>query len=200
MTDVRAVDVFVEDAAHEQFLLPLLRRMADEARVSVRPHVRAARGGEARALDEMAAAQRVLASGGLAAPLADLFLVGIDGNCTSANEKRKQIRLRSLPAFADRLVVACPDPHIEKWYMADPESFERVVEARPRLGPEKCKRDHYKRLLASTVRGAGHPALLGGIEFAADLVIAMDLHRAGRADAALGQFVGELRGALQRLR
>ncbi len=200
MTESRAVDVFVEDAAHEQLLVPLLRRVADEAAVPVRVEVRAARGGASRAVDEMVAAQRVLHAGSSGANLADVFLVGIDGNCTSSNEKRKQIRQRCLPAFADRLVIACPDPHVEKWYMADPASFETVVEARPRPGTKKCKRDHYKHVLASTVRAAGHPALLGGIEFAADLVHAMDLHRAGRADAALGQFLGELRAALQRLR
>lgn len=199
MTRPIVVDVFVEDFAHERFLSAVLARLAQEAGREVRQHVRSGRGGHAKAVEAMVQAQRGLLAGGMSRPLADLFLVGIDGNCTSAAEKRKEIRGKCLGEFVDRLVIACPDPHIEKWFMADPDSFHRVVEARPKLGKDKCQRDYYKHLLASTVAGAGHPVPLGGIELAEELVQAMDLFRAGKSDPALGQFVGELGAALQRL-
>lgn len=147
----------------------------------------------------MVLAQRGLLASGLQRPLADIFMVGIDGNCTTANAKRTEIRTRCLPEFVDSLVIACPDPHIEKWFMADPAGFDRVIGARPKLCSEKCQRDHYKHLLASTVAGAGHPAPLGGIELAEELVEAMDLFQAGKTDPGLGQFLRELRSALQRL-
>lgn len=83
--------------------------------------------------------------------------------------------------------------------MADSESFHRVVGAQPTVGKDKCQRDYYKQLLASTVVEAGQPAPLGGIELAEELVQEMDLFRAGKADLALGQFLGDLRAALQSL-
>jgi len=192
------VDIFVEDFAHEKFLSAVLARLGREAGREVRQHVRSGRGGHAKAVEAMVQTQRWLLAGGIQRPLADLFVVGIDGNCTTAAEKRKEIRGRCRGEFVDRLVIACPDPHIEKWFMVDPESFHQVVEARPMVGKDKCQRDYYKHLLASTVGGAGHPVLLGGIELAEDLVKAMDLFRAGKADPALGTFLDELRAALQR--
>jgi hypothetical protein len=194
------VDVFVEDFAHEKFLLALLSRVAREAGVVVRHQVLSSRGGHARAIEAMVQAQRGLLAGGIPRPLADLFLVGIDGNCTTPREKRKEILARCVPSFVDRLVIACPDPHIERWFMADPEAFHDVVDAKPKVGKEKCQRDFYKHLLASTVASAGQPAPLGGIELADDLVQAMDLFRAGKADPALGQFLDDLRTAIQRFR
>lgn len=199
MTSTIVVDVFVEDFAHEKFLLAMLSRVAREAGCTVRHHVRSGRGGHARAVEAMFQAQRVLLEGGIQGPLADLFLVGIDGNCSTSHEMRREILARCMPEFADRLVMACPDPHIEKWFMADPETFHRVVDAKPRVGKDKCQRDYYKRLLASTVANAGQPAPLGGIELAEDLVQAMDLFRAGKADPALGKFVDDLRAAIKRL-
>lgn len=194
------VDVFVEDFAHEKFLTAVVTRVAREADRTVQHHVRSGRGGHAKAVEAMVQAQRGLLAGGIQRPLADIFLVGIDGNCTTAHAKRTEIRSKCLETYGDVLVIACPDPHVEKWFMADPESFDRVIGARPKVGKEKCQRDYYKHLLASTVAGAGHPAPLGGIELAEELVEAMDLFRAGKADPALGQFLDELRGALQRVR
>ena len=45
-----------------------------------------------------------------------------------------------------------------------------VVGQRPVVGKKRCARDHDKRALAKAVRLAGHPATLGGIEFAPELV------------------------------
>ena len=198
MTDPLSVDVFVEDSAHERLLLAFLRRLAAERNCALRTQVLCARGGHSKAVHAMADTQRMLLGGGLQRPIADLFLVGIDGNCTTAAEKRRQIREACRPEFHDRLVIACPDPHVERWFMADPESFERVVDRRPKLGREKCERDHYKRLLGSTIAEAGHPAPLGGLEFADELVAAMDLYRACKNDAALSMFLDDLRAALAR--
>lgn len=165
-----AVDVFVEDRAHEAFLVPLVLRIAREEEVPVSPRVRSARGGHARAIAELKLYQDLVTKGAAGTP------------------------------FSDRLVVASPDPHVERWYLADPESFKAVVGQRPAVGKKKCARDHYKRVLAKTVRQAGHPATLGGIEFAPDLVEGMDLHRAGRGNHSLKAFLDGLRGKLRLLR
>lgn len=191
------VDVFVEDHAHEVLLLAMLRRLTDSEGCQVQPRIRSARGGHGKAIDEMRRVQEILQQGMTGEKMPDLFLVGIDGNCTTSTEKRREIREQSLAQFGDLLVIACPDPHIERWFMADPDSFHTVVGVRPNVGKEKCRRDHYVQMLAAAVREAGNPATLGGIEFADELVAAMDLYRAAKNDAALGLFLDDLRAALR---
>lgn len=185
------VDAFVEDVAYEQLLLPLIARLASLERRQVRVSVRSARGGHESALEEM---HRVAAG---QTPLPSLFVVGIDGNCRTANTKRKEVRERSRPEFTDRLVIACADPHVERWYMADPDAFHKVVGTRPDVPKDKCERDFYAQQLASAVNEAGHPNTLGGIEWASELVAAMDLYRAAKNDPALGTFLDDLRAAIR---
>ena len=194
------VDIFVEDRAHEAFLVPMLRRIAREESTEVSARVRSARGGHGRAVAELKLYQDVVetASGETTQP--DLLITGIDGNCSTFAEARKTIEGATRAPFSDRLVVACPDPHVERWYLADPESFNIVVGCWPTVGKKKCARDYYKRLLAKAVQQAGHPPTLGGIEFAAELVEGMDLYRAGRSDRSLKAFVDDLRGKLRTLR
>lgn len=59
----------------------------------------------------------------------------------------------------------------------------------PKVGRKKCERHRYKTVLARAIVEAGHPPTLGGIEFAREIVEAMDLYRAGRAEASLKHFV-----------
>jgi hypothetical protein len=199
MTEPVVVDLFVEDRAHEELLKPLLRRIAQEETIAVEVRVRSGRGGHSRAIDEFRLYQRLVERGVAAEGLPDLVVVGIDGNCTTFARKRDEIRDATEQSFQDRLVAACPDPHVERWYLADPDSFHVVVGHRPTVGRKKCIRDHYKSVLADAVRQAGHPPTLGGIEFAAELVTAMDLYRAGRNDRSLRAFVDDLRGKFRQM-
>ena len=100
--------------------------------------------------------------------------------------------------MSDRIAVACHDPHVERWYVADPQSFEVVVGSRTDVGSRKCTRDHYKRFLATAIAHGGHPVILGGVEFAAELVAAMDIYRAGRNDSSLKAVVDDFRAGLRR--
>jgi len=194
------VDIFVEDRAHEAFLVPMLLRIAQEEALVVSARVRSARGGHGRAIAELKLYQQVVETGmpGFAPP--DLLLAGIDGNCSTFAKAKKAIVAATHAPFSDRLVVACPDPHVERWYLADPESFKDVVGYRPTIAKKKCARDYYKDALAKLVRRAGHPATLGGIEFAQELVERMNLYRAGKNERSLKAFVDDLRGRLRTLR
>lgn len=125
------------------------------------------------------------------------MIAGIDGNCLRFARAKKAIESGTHQPFSNRLVVACPDPHVERWYLADPDSFKDVVGHRPTVAKKKCLRDYYKAALASVVRKAGHPAMLGGIEFAQELVERMDLYRAGKNDRSLKVFVDDLRARLR---
>jgi hypothetical protein len=195
-----AVDVFVEDRAHEEFLVPMLRRVASEEEVPVEVRVRSARGGHARALEELQTYQVATRKGIAGLTVPDLLVAGVDGNCQPFAKARREVRDAVREPFLGRLVVASPDPHVERWYLADPEAFFAVVGRRPTLTRKKCKHAYYKSLLAATVREAGHPPTLGGIEFARDLVERMDLFRAGKNDRSLKAFIDDLRSGLRSLR
>ncbi len=199
MSNPVRIDLFAEDRAHEALLVPLIRRIAEEEDMPITIKIRSARGGEGKVLEELKLYQKILASVFRESP-PDLLVVAIDGNCVSAAKKRQEIEGRTEELFKDRLVAACPDPHIERWYMVDAESFRSVVGAVPNIGKEKCQRAFYKDALARAIQEAGHPSPLRGSEFAADLVKAMDLYRAGQEDSSLQGFIDALRSAFKRLK
>ena len=193
MSDPLVVDLFVEDRAHEVFVGALANRVAREEQVTLSVQSRSARGGHPRALKEFGTYQALVEKGALANRAPDLVVVVIDGNCATSRKKREEIRRATRLHLRNRLVVGCPNPHVERWFLADPDSFHEVVGHRPVVGRDKCERGHYKRLLTDAIRKGNQPATLDGIEFAAELVEAMNLYRAGRHDSSLRAFVDELR-------
>ena len=194
MSNRVVVDIFAEDLAHEKFLEPMLERVAREEGVKVWTRVISARGGHGRAIREFKNYQRTKDK--LDREPGALVVVGIDGNCSTFAKAREEIQNSTIPTLIDQLVVACPDPHVERWYLADPKSFETVVGHRPRILSNKCERDYYKHVLSEAVNKAGHPTPLGGIEFAPELVEEMNLYRAGRSNSSLKAFLGDLRAKL----
>ena len=102
------VDMFVEDRAHEEFLKPLLSRIAGEEDIEVQVRVRSSRGGHGRAVEEFKLYQTLVERGAASATHPDLLIVGIDGNCTTFARKRAEIQSAARATFSDRLVVACP--------------------------------------------------------------------------------------------
>jgi hypothetical protein len=192
-----ALEVFAEDAAHEAFLVPFVRRLAGEQTVSVDVRVRSAVGGHGRAMSEFDLFQKTLMQRRLARP--DLVVICIDANCKKYAQARREIENQAVLELRESMIIACPDPHIERWYMADPEGFALAVGATPAVPRKKCGRDTYKTLLCNTIHQAGHLAPLGGIEFAPELVERMDLFQAGKSDKSLKAFTDDLKSALIRL-
>lgn len=196
---IRAV-LFAEDAAHRAFLEPMLSRVATEERVPMRIDVVSAQGGHARAMGEFKIWHTTRTRRPSVVTEADAVVVAIDGNCASFSETRDRIRRATPGHLLDRLVAACPDPHIERWFLADPDSFAGVAGAVPEVGPEKCARDHYKRILVRAVESGGLSVTPGsGSEFARHLVSNMDLYRAGKNCRSLGAFIGDTRALLRRM-
>jgi hypothetical protein len=185
------VDIFAEDLGHGEFLKALVNRLARQEGKVVVPRVRSARGGHGRALDELSLYQRSVQQGVGGMTVPDLLIVAIDTNCLSFNNAKRQVQAKLEAPFDDRTVVACPDPHIERWYLADPESFHHVVGVTPKVGRRKCERDRYKSILSKAVLDAGHPPTLGGIEFAREIVEAMDFYRAGKRETSLKHFLDD---------
>lgn len=185
------VDLFVEDRAHEEFLKPLIEHLAEKEGVRVRTRARSVRGGHSRVLRDFALYQELDSR-------AELIVVGMDTNCSPYAEVRDRIRKEAAPGFRERLITACPDPHIERWYLADLQAFKSVVGRGPSVVEAKCERSHYKNLLRSAVREAGHPRS-DGTDFAPELVRAFDLYRAGRAVGSFKAFLDDFRAAIRRV-
>lgn len=187
------VEIFAEDRAHEELLKPLLVRVCGEEGFAVSLQVRTGRGGHAKAVNEFERYQTIAGTGKFVRKAPDLLIVAIDGNCTTFGRMKSRIADSTRSAFRHMLVSACPDPHVEKWFLADPASFHAVVGHRPDVGPDECERNHYKRILRESVARGGHLPTLGGIEFASELAEKMDLYRAGKRDPSLKSFLDDLR-------
>ncbi len=176
---------------HEEWLCALVERLARETEKDVQLRVLSARGGHGRAVTEFEIYQRGIIKG-LGGQLPNLLIAAIDANCAQFVAAQNSVKKATQPLFADRTVQATPDPHIERWFLADLETFHSVVGVTPVVKQHKCERGYYKNVLARAVADAGHPAPLGGIEFAREIVEAMDYYRAGKADNSLKHFLDEI--------
>jgi hypothetical protein len=198
MPEPLTIGYFLEDIAQERFITSLVQRVADDLMVAVTQDVRNATGGKGRVMAELQRYLRDVRVG--CAPLHLLLVVVIDGNCVSYQTKRQQIeQVKERTGYPGTLLCAVPDPHIERWYLADAEGFSRAIEVGEPPAPPtyKCERHRYKQALRQAFREAGIQPQLGGAEYAGEIVAQMNLYRAGQADAALKHFIDDLRVALQ---
>lgn len=185
------ISLFVEDLGHERLLRALVNRTATEAGVAVKQQVVSAKGGHGRVLTELKLFQRMASSG-----QSDLLLVAIDANCKGWNGARTEIESLIDRDKFPHYILACPDPHVERWYMADPEGLFKSLDVKVSPGKVKCERDRYKQMLTTALREAGHPVLLGGSEFADEIVESMDMFRAGKNEPSLKHFLSDLKRML----
>ena len=192
---MRNVLVFGEDYGHEVVLRTLLDRLAAEYRVPLKVQVRSAVGGHGRMIRELTAFLSELQRGQAALP--DLFVVARDANCLGYAKRVKEITA-AVKEYQGFLVLAVPDPHVERWLLIDSQAFRQVLGQGCQAPDQKCDRDRYKRLLDTAVRTAGLEPLLGGMEFAEDILSVMNLSRAERADASFAHLLGDLGNAFQR--
>jgi hypothetical protein len=191
---MREIALFVEDHAHYEFLKALIERLAREHNQTIRLDWRNVRRGHNAVIQELKQFLRDLARGRGGFP--DLIIVATDANCQGLAQRISEIRqiTDTTPA---RVICAVPDPHIERWLLVDSAAF-KVVLGRGCAAPDhKCEKARYKRLLIEAIRQAGIVPNLGGIEFAADIVAAMDLAQAGRFDASFQRFLDEMRSVFR---
>lgn len=146
-------DLFCEDSAHEALLRPLVRRVGREERADTLVQVRAARGGHPRALKEFDLYQR--AASRMEGPVADILIVAIDGNCSSFGAARERVIGATSASNRYRLVVASPDPHVERWYLSDPEAVAAVTGHDPGSMRAQASRDYSCRRQSAHARGSG---------------------------------------------
>lgn len=188
------VALFVEDYAHLQIIGALVNRLAQDCGIEVLLDRRNARRGYGAVARELNDYLRDLTRQG--GPLPDLIIVATDANCKGLNERIRELHGPDAPA---PMILAVPDPHVERWLLLDGAAF-RAVFGRGCDAPDlKCRRDRYKQRLIEAIFAAGVTPSLGGIEFAEDIVQHMDIDRAAQADRSFQRFVEDLRTALRGL-
>ena len=191
---MREVALFGEDWAHRLVVGALLRRLAEEHRVEASLVWRQASGGHGRMKHELNDYLRALRQ--QREPLPDLIVAATDANCKGLNARTREIAdpdPRTPP-----VVLAIPDPHIERWLLLDGAAFKAVFDQGCQAPDRKCDRDRYKRRLVEAIQAAGVEPSLGGIEYAEDIMRHLDIDRAARADASFRHFIDDLRAELQR--
>ena len=192
----RRVSLFCEDRGHETFARALVERIGlDTGQPSLRLDPRSATGGKGRARRALSAYVRALRGGHLTG-IPDLLVVLIDANCDGWNEARRTCLESVEASLLPRLVVGNPDPHVERWCIADEVAFCTATGARAPPDPGKCDRDLYRSLLRDALLSAGQIVLTDAMEFAPDIIQHMDLYRAGKSQPSLGAFISDLRSAI----
>ena len=132
----------------------------------------------------------------------DALVVAMDGNSRGPAAVISQLNgITQRSGYAGRVVYAVPDPHIEKWYMADSRACQTVLGTAhpPQCPADKRGKGDYKKALIAAINSTGVVPLLGGAEYAADIVAQMNLYDAGKNDASLGRFLDDMRNALRSL-
>lgn len=194
---MRRIDLFVEDFAHQKFLGALLQRLADENSVTISLDWRNARRGHGAVVKEFKQYLRDLQRGAGEQP--DLVIAATDANCKGVAERRKMLGDVTV-GVTFRFVFAVPDPHIERWLLTDSGAFRKVFGRGCDAPDQKCERARYKKMLIDAIREAGITPSLGGIEYAEDIVMAMDLEQAVRNDTALQRLIEELNAVFREWR
>ena len=189
---MREIALFVEDDAHQQVIGALVRRIAAEFNIVARLDWRSAVGGHGKVVTELANYMRDLKRQG--SPWPDLIVAATDANCKGLNERGKEIGHLDAPA---PVILAIPDPHIERWLLLDGAAFKAVFGTGCDAPDQKCDRGRYKQQLIEAIHTAGTTPLLGGIEYAEDIVKEMNIDRASRLDRSFKRFVEDLRDAFQ---
>lgn len=197
MAERPSVVLYCEDSGHELFARALLDRVAKDLGLRMDIRTLSGRGGHGRALTEFKVWQRAITGGGgIGFDIPDLLILMIDANCKGWANVRRDLEESINGQVFPHCAIGCPDPHVERWCLADPEAVQKVLGIPAPADPGKCDRHLYKNLLRRAIHEAGQPILTTEMEYAPDFVAAMDLFRAGRNQASLKHFVDEIRRAL----
>jgi hypothetical protein len=132
------------------------------------------------------------------------LIIASDGNCKGYLEKKSQLMgyaEKSKFQYLNILVFAIPDPHIERWYIADPQAFNEAIGSTtlPVLPSYKCERGYYKRAMRDAIVSSKVMVQFGGYEYGGRIVEEMDLYTAAKNERSLKHFIDDLRDGLKRI-
>lgn len=186
---MRKIALFGEDTGHETFLTALLNRVASDSGVGSRIIPLSSRGGITKVSYEFKKYLEDVSK--YVADRPDLIILATDSNCTGFNKRRQQMEeaAASFPELKELVCYAIPDPHIERWMLLDAEAFKRVLGRGCTLPALKCEKGEYKRLLEQEIRDAGARPLIGGFEYAEEIVNEMNLANAEISEPTFGKLM-----------
>jgi len=192
MSRVCTVVCFFEDIAHEAFITRLIQRASQEQSRDVTIDTRNATGG-AKLWSELKAFLRDLKQ---ETSLPDILVVVIDGDCDP--QQRYDQAERLIRGQVPYYVIGVPDPHIERWYLEDPNALPQVVSnATPQLPHHKCQKSLYKNALRDALRAAGLEPVLSGAEYGAEIAAVLDPYIVSKRDSYFDRFWKDLNNALK---
>lgn len=182
---MRNISLFVEDAVYEDFLVALVQRVTNAYNIEINIKVSSVRCGHEKVIAELEQYQQDLPHN--AEDLPDLIIVGTDSNSKGYLQREKEIH-QAISCLADRVISMIPKPYIERWLLLDSEAFKKVFGDSCSVPNRRFDRNGYKRLLLQAIHDAGVIPLLGGIEYMADLVNAMNLQHIEQNDRSFRRF------------
>ena len=188
---MRKAIIFGEDYGHEVVAKTLLLRMAEVEDIRIKASVRSCRGGYGRMMDELREFTEELKAGRHYLP--DLLLVATDANCKGITTRTQEVMgcvPEELHSFTSCMI---PDPHVERWLLLDSRAFKFILGRGCQAPDTKCERHRYKKLLREAVANAGVTPQLGGLEYAEDLVLTMDMDKVARSDTSFRKAVSGIR-------
>ena len=189
---MRRIVLFVEDSGHDQFLKAMVQRFSGLYDVPVKVLPRSIRGGHGRVTTQLKQFLRDLQH--QQEPIPDLIIVARDANCQGIANRERELRevSNNFDQVRDKIIYAIPDPHIERWLLLDSAAFKEVLGKGCAAPDRKCVRDRYKNFLLNAIRETEVEPLLGGIEYAEDIVNSMDINRMKTIDVSLGKLLIDL--------
>lgn len=192
----RNIAVFGEDIAHQNVITALLKRLSDQSQVSIGVKVLSSRGGIMRVHFEFERLLQDLQKGRLSSP--DLVVVATDSNCKGYLERRRELERVSerFEVLQNSIAYAIPDPHIERWLLADPGAFAKTFGRGCNPLPNvKCRKDDYKQLLIKEVESAsGVRPPLGGVEYSEEIVQNLNLAHVEKQEPSFEKLLKDLKG------
>jgi len=189
---------FLEDNAQEAFIPNLVRRLIAEEGKNPGDYnlcvLYARGGGSIRAFKEFIKDVKKRRS-----IVADVLIVGSDGNCNGFVKRRNQLNDAAKDVPYPSVITAIPDPHIERWYLLDSHALATAAGVPVQAVPPatKCDKGHYKKLLKDVFAQHNLSPPLGGAEYGPGIAATMDLYAAGVADHALRDFIDQVRNWLR---
>ncbi|EQD69782.1 hypothetical protein B1A_06645, partial [mine drainage metagenome] len=161
------VILFAEDSAHEQIIRSMLRCLRTPWAWTSSLKCLNATGGHGQVLAALKRFVNDIKLRQVRVP--ELIVVAIDANCHGYNGRKQEI-VGIYGQLAVPVTYAIPDPHIERWLLLDSAAFKSALGVGCRAPTQKCQRDLYKSLLRDAVEKTGVTPLLGGIEYADEIV------------------------------
>lgn len=187
---MRKIVLFCEDSGHDNFLTSFVSYFFSGDNVQIASL--SAKHGKGKALSELEKYLKQVNKN--LVPQPDAIIAAIDANCRGYNEKKREIdeKVPQEVKASIPIILAIPDPHVERWLLIDSHAFKKVFGAGCDTPRDKCEKNLYKKLLKDAIKRAGGETLLGGMEYSQDIVKNMDLKRTVNLDASLKKFAEEL--------